>query len=281
MIAFSGSCRSWSCSQRGLAGAGKPEKQEPDVGELSVGAPDVQDLRAGVQAEAALALDPVHRLAQHRLLRLAGVVGAEDVRVALVDVAEDERLGPVGNVDRDEVGLLRGVGREEHVVPHVRDPRVILRHEEPAVDRDLRAHPHAPVHLDQVHLRQRFLDLPDLLHGAGGLDGLLHHADRDVRDDVGLPGGPVLDPGGIDRGAVLGRFLSGAGEGAERFAREIPGDRSSANRPGRDRIDCAHGTKSFYDSGFGLQRGAIFIPDSGVFAAATGRSRLRWASGPR
>src|SRR5256885_2027870 len=103
-----------------------------DVSRKSTRPPSSTLMFSYVALACVAALDPVHGLAQHGFLRLAGVVAAEDVRVALLDVAEDEPLRPVGHVDGDEVRLEARVGREEHVVPHVRDARVLDGNEETA-----------------------------------------------------------------------------------------------------------------------------------------------------
>jgi hypothetical protein len=199
--------------ERRLACSREAEKEEADVAELGVGPDDAKHLRSGVEPEASTPLDPVHRLAEHGFLRLAGVVGAEDVGVALVDVEEDQALRPVRDVNGEEVRLLRRVGREEHAVPHVRDAGVLARDEKSAVDGDFVIHPHPAVHLDEVHLRELLLDLSDGLLRLLPLDRLLHDADRRaVRDDVGVFRGTVLHAGGVDGRPVLARLLARAGE---------------------------------------------------------------------
>ena len=252
MIARSGSFRPWSCRVSVVLPVPERPKRRKPTSRSSWSGPRTRRIFDPAWSPSPpAALDPVHRLPEHRLLGLAGVVGAEDVRVALVDVEEDQRLRPVRQVDRDEVRLLRGVGREEHVVPHVRDPRILLRHVEAAVDRRLGAHSHAPVDLDQVHLRKRFLDLADLLGRFGAFDRLLHHADfHPVGHDVGLLGRPVLDPRRVDGGAVLGRLLARTCQRAELLARQILGDRSGPDGPWRDGLDGAHECKSFCGKGF-------------------------------
>jgi hypothetical protein len=73
--------------------------------------------------------------------------------------------GQSGTYTDRKSGSFEEFEGKEHVVPHVRDPGILLRHDQAAVDRNLVAHAHPPIDLDQVHPGQGLLDLADLLGG--------------------------------------------------------------------------------------------------------------------
>ncbi len=212
---------------RGFAGGGEAQQQDAVALELAGGGACGDELAACVQAEHPPHLRIPHRHAQEALLRLAEVVGAEDVGNA--DLGEDQCLAvlllPLG--DEDEVHLRPGgmAGIEEGLIPHVGDADAVFTvcgDIHGAVRREVAVAAHRPGDADKWRVLDVAMDFLERMRKLAddallvGVEVRLH--DFGAAEDDGEVFAAVADATGVVDVAEVCADAVGLGHASELFA---------------------------------------------------------------